>query len=192
MSMKVGVQKLHYALNTKDDATGVTYSASVALEKVGSVDIKPNSSTATYYADDGAAETATGLGDVTVTVDLKDLPLEAQAALLGHTLGTDGIMIKKATDVAPYIALGFYGTKANGEKRYKWLLKGKASIPEDNYKSKSDKVELQSQKIEFKFIKRDYDDAWDKTADSEATGFLPQTGTDWFDVTKTLNLPTTP
>ncbi len=113
---KVGLSNFYYALNTKDDNTGVTYSAPVKVAGIISADIKTGSDTATLFADNGPAETATALGEITVDIELKDLPLEAQAALLGHKI-TAGVMENHASDAAPDVAILFESLKSNGKKR---------------------------------------------------------------------------
>ena len=177
---KIGVSQFHYAKNTKDDTTGVTYDVLVAVKKLKEISIKTASDTATDYADNGPSDVASSLGEITVEISLSDLSLEDQAALLGHTI-TAGVMTYNADDTAPYVAIGFVGLKSNGKKRYVWLLKGQFQEPDDTYKTKGDKIEFQPQSITGKFVIRDFDGDWKKMADEDATGYLPATGTGWFE-----------
>jgi len=55
---------------------------------------------------------------------LKILTSTPRSVLLGHSV-TGGVLIKKSTDTAPYVALGFKSKKSNGSYRYVWLYKGK-------------------------------------------------------------------
>ena len=176
---KIGVSGFHYAKNTKDDAAGVTYAAPVAVKKLKEIIIKTASDTVTDYADNGPSEVASSLGEITVEISLSDLTLEDQAALLGHTIA-EGVMTYNADDTAPDVAIGFVGLKSNGKKRYVWLLKGKFQEPDDTYKTKGDKIEFQPQALTGKFVIRDFDGDWKKLADEDATGFLPETATNWF------------
>lgn len=176
---RVGVSNFYYALQTKDDVTGVTYAAPVRIPGLISVSISPASNTNTLYADNGPSEVAESLGDITVEVDLKDLTIEHQAALLGHTV-TAGVMTSANSDVAPYVAILFEGLKANGKKKFVKLLKGKFAIPNDSYETKKENVSFQTDKISGKFVARDYDGKWKLTAEEDATGYLEATGTGWF------------
>lgn len=176
---KVGLSNFYYALNTKDDNTGVTYSPPVKVAGIISADIKTGSDTATLFADNGPAETATALGEITVDIELKDLSLEAQAALLGHTI-TAGVMKNNADDVAPYVAIMFESLKSNGKKRFVKLLKGKFQEPDDTNKTKEDKIAFQTQKISGKFVIREFDGIWKETTDEDATGYVAATGTAWY------------
>jgi phi13 family phage major tail protein len=175
----VGLKDLHYALLTKDDSTGVTYSTPKKIIGAINAKISPKSNTETLYADDGPSETATALGEIDVELEVKDIPLSVQAELLGHTL-SNGVIVKKAEDVAPYVAIGFRSEKSNGKFRYKWLYKGKFSLPEEDYSTKEDKPKFQTPKIKATFIKREFDGAWEATGDEDETGFTA--GATWFDV----------
>ena len=92
-------------------------------------------------------------------------------------------MVSHVDDTAPYIALMFEGVgKTNGKKRYKKLLKGKASELDENYQSKSDKPNPQTDTINIKFLKRDYDGIWEKkkTADEDHPDYVPSIGAGWY------------
>ena len=176
---RVGVSNFYYALQTKDDVTGVTYAAPVRIPGLISVSISPASNTNTLYADNGPAEVAESLGEITVEIDLKDLTQEHQVALLGHT-ATGGVMTSAADDVAPYVAILFEGLKANGKKKFVKLLKGKFAIPNDSYETKKDSVTFQTDKISGKFVIRDYDSKWKYTAEEDAADYVASVGTNWF------------
>lgn len=179
MALKVGVSKLYYAVCTSDTVDGVTYGTPARLQKVASVDVKTGANTATFYADNGPAETATALGEITVDISLGDLTLDEQAILLGHSI-VGGVLQKHVDDTAPYIALMFEGLKSNGKKRFKKLLKGQFSEPDDSYKTKADKPEFQPMSITGKFVRRDYDGLWDKTADEDSIDYVASIGTNWY------------
>lgn len=168
---KVGVSKLHYAvMNTEDTATtAAVYGNPVAIPGLASVDVQAASETATLYADNGPYETATGMGEVTVSLDLADLEPEAQAALLGHTLNEDGTLDKKSTDVAPYVALMFEFLMANNKKRCVKLYKGKFSVPNDTGETKGATPNLQTQSISASFVQCKNDNRWESTKDFEPT-----------------------
>jgi phi13 family phage major tail protein len=175
----IGLSNFVYAIQTKDDATGATYDTPVLVPGITEASIKPKTETATLYADDGPAETASALGEIEVEINLADLDLDTQATLLGHTV-SNGVMTRKSTDIAPYVAIGFKSLKSNGKYRYKWLYKGRFVVPEQAYKTKEDKVEFQTAKITGIFVKRTFDNAWEKTGDEDATGWTETTGTSWF------------
>ena len=172
---KVGIQGFRYALQTADTVAALTYSDPVLVPGVVSVDIKTGKDTATLFADDGPFETASALGEITVDIELADLSLEVQAALLGHPL-TNGVLKPASADAAPYVAIGFVGTKANGKKRWVWLLKGQFGEPDDTYKSRTDKIEFQTAKISGKFVITTHNGQYKQVTDEDATGYVAASG----------------
>jgi phi13 family phage major tail protein len=175
----IGVSDFHYAILTKDDKTGTTYQTPVPVPGLVEINIKPKSESAILYADNGPAETATSLGEVEVDINLADLPLDTQAILLGHTIA-NGVLVRKSTDSAPYVAIGFKSLKSNGKSRFTWLYKGRFELPEMANKTKEDKVDFQTAKATAKFVKREYDNAWMKQADEDAERYTETTGANWF------------
>jgi len=179
-SVKVGLKDLYYAMLTKDDATGATYEAPALVAGAISAKISAKTDSVTLYADDTAFETASSLGEIDLELEMADLPLSVQAALLGHTVN-NGVLEATNTDVAPYVAVGFRALKSNGKYRYYWLLKGKFQIPDDESKTKEDKVSFQTAKLKGTFVCRVYDGKWKLVGDEDESGFA---ATGWFSNTK--------
>lgn len=178
MSVQVGLSDLHYAILKKDDKTGVEYDKPVRIAGAINAKISPKSSTETLYADDGPAETATALGETELELEVKDLPLEVQVALLGHKL-EKGVMISNSSDTAPYVAIGFRSLKSKGGYRYVWLLKGSFELPENDYKTKEDKPSFQTPKIKGTFVVREFDGDWRYTGDEDEPTF--EAASTWFE-----------
>lgn len=177
---QVGLKNLYYAL-LLTDSSGVqtTYGTPAIIAPVINAKIKPKSSSTVLYADDGADETATAVGETSLELETKNIPIAIQAILLGHT-SSGGVMTRKTTDTAPYVAIGFESVKSNGTKRYVWLFKGKFEVPEDDFQTKEDKVNFQTAKIMGTFVKRAYDDAYQKIADEEDANYVSSVGTNWY------------
>jgi len=177
--VQVGLKNLYYAVLTKDDATGVSYLAPVKIAGAINAKISPKSNTEVLYADDGPDETATALGEIDVEFEAKDISLTDQAALLGHSI-VGGVMLKKATDTAPYVALGFMSKKSNGQYRYIWLTKGMFALPDQEYATGEDKPKFQTPKLKGTFVKRAYDDLWQRIADEDHPDYVASIGANWF------------
>ena len=176
---KIGCDNFYYAPLTKDDSTGATYGEPVRIPGLMTINVQPASSNATLYADNGPAETASSLGKITVSLETKDLPLEHQAALLGHTV-TAGVMVSKTTDVAPYVAILFQSQKGSGGIIYKKYLKTRFSDPQDNNATKGENVTFQTPTITGEAVAREFDKEWKREADTEAKDYVETTGTSWF------------
>lgn len=179
MAALVGLKNLYYAIMTGDSDSGATYLAPVKIAGLIEAKIDPKTNTSTLYADDGPAETASVIGEVTIELKVSDLTLEAQAALLGQTV-VNGTVVRKTTDISPYVALGFVASKSNGKLRFTWMLKGKFEAPGSDHKTKEDKVDFQPQTIRGTFIRRDFDQGYMRLADEESPSFAASVGNNWF------------
>jgi phi13 family phage major tail protein len=190
-SIRVGLDNLYYALLLTDaSGTQTTYDMPVHIVNAVSADVQPKSNMGVFYADDGAAETATAIGEITVDFEVNSLPSSVVAALLGATIGADGTVLQKSTDNAPYVALGFRSLKANGKYRYKWLYKGKFQWVQEAYKTEAGTPSGQTEKISGTFIRRDYDNSMQITADEDDETFT--SGATWFNAVQEQDADTTP
>ena len=165
---KIGVEGLTIYPLTADSESELTYGSGTSVPGTVNIDISPATNSNTLYADNLAYETAVALGEISVTIELADLPKAVQAVLLGHTVDTTtGELICKASDVAPYVGIAFKALKGNGACRYVKLCKGRFSDSDDSYSTKTDTPEFQTQSITGTFIARQNDKQWKRTIDSD-------------------------
>lgn len=140
--------------------------------------INPTVNTQELYADDQLWESVSALGKIDVEVEAADIPLITRGKLTGSEV-KDGVLIEKASDKPPHVALGFKSQKSSGKYRYIWLLKGVAQPMAEDYSTKKDNVEHKTPRLKFVFMPRAYDSEWKRTADEEAAEFI---GADsWFE-----------
>lgn len=158
MATRIGCDNLVYALMTTEDTAteAPQYGAVKPATGVMHVNINPNASQETLFADDGPMESATTLGKIDVEIQKNELTPENKADLLGHTLDADGGLVYGDSDVPPYVAIGFRSLKSNGNYRYVWLYKGKFVDPEDNNETKGDGINFQTDTIKGQFVKLNY------------------------------------
>lgn len=179
----IGLKDVHYALLIKDDPTAVDnpiqYGESKFVKGAMSANINPNTSSATLFEDDGPGDVAATLGEITLELNLSDIPLSLQAIWLGHTF-EGGVLKRRADDVAPWLAIGFKTLKSNGAYRYMWLGKGKFAVPEEDYQTKGDSVEFKTPTITGAFAKRISDGEWERVADADEASFIPSMAVNWF------------
>lgn len=176
---KVGLEDLYYALLVSDASDGATYGTPVLMAPAITANINPNSNTGTLFADNKPLEVSSQLGNIELELNVADLPLTIQAAILGNDTVASGILYKKSTDTPPWLAIGFKSKKSNGSYRYVWLVKGKFMEPEDNSETQNDSVNFQTPTITGQFCARDYDDIWKKVADEDEATYT-NAGDTWF------------
>ena len=175
----IGLRDVHYAILQSDTSAGATYDTPERLVGAISANVNPNTSSATLFADDGPYDSASTLGEIELELNMADIPAVHGNKLLGHEY-KNGVLIKKASDQPPYVAVGYRSLKSNGAYRYTWLLKGKFTDGEQANNTKGDSIEYSTPTITGAFVKRDYDDAWQVEADSDDTNINPATISGWF------------
>ena len=158
MATRIGCDNLVYALMTTEDTatTAPVYGDVKPAIGVMSVNINPNGSQETLFADDGPMETASTLGRIEVEIQKNQLTSENKADLLGHAIDDKGAVVYADSDVAPWVAIGFRTLKSNGKYRYLWLYKGKFTEPEDNNETKGDSINFQADTINGQFARLNY------------------------------------
>lgn len=167
-SATTGIKKLVYAIMT-DEATE-TYGAVKTAPPLISFKVDPKSEMGMLYADNSVVESASELGDIGVEVETQDVPLEVQADWLGHTLDqANGVLNYNKDDKAPYLAVGYQRTKANGKNRFVWLYKVKFSEIAEEGKTKEGKPQFITPKISGIAIANKNGD-WRKVADDDTKG----------------------
>jgi len=191
MATRIGCDNLVYALMTTEDTakTAPAYGEVKSAPGVISVNINPNSSQETLFADDGPMETATTLGKIDVEINKAELTTENKADLLGHQIDANGGVVYGDSDVPPWVAIGFRTLKSNGNYRYVWLYKGKFTDPEDNNETKGDSINFQTDTISGQFVKLNNQiningqlkRLWKYEIDGDNTDADPDTISSWFD-----------
>lgn len=152
---KIGISNFHYAKQTAEETAlaDATYGATTAVPGLVSVEVSNEAQSNTLYADNGPYETASSMGAINVSIDLADLPLSVQGDLLGHSYDTTNkVLVKKANDVAPYVAILFEFAMGNGSTRCVKLYKGKFAEPTDSGQTKGENVEFQTSQITAQFV----------------------------------------
>lgn len=158
MATRIGCDNLVYAIQTTEDtpASAPVYATPKSAPGVIHVNINPNGSLETLFADDGPYESAATLGKIEVEIEKNALTTENKADLLGHTIDGAGGIVFGDSDVPPFVAIGFRTLKSNGKYRYVWLYKGKFIDPEDNNETKGDGISFQTDTITGQFVKLTY------------------------------------
>ena len=158
MATRIGCDNLVYAKMTTEDTASAApvYGEVTKAPGVMSININPNGSLETLFADDGPMETATTLGKIDVEIQKNELTTQNKADLLGHEIDGKGAVVYGDSDVPPYVAIGFRTLKSNGKYRYVWLYKGKFTEPEDANETKGDSINFQSDTISGQFTKLNF------------------------------------
>ncbi|NLV23138.1 MAG: hypothetical protein GXY49_14365 [Syntrophomonadaceae bacterium] len=168
---RVGLRDVIFWKLTEDNATTLTYAAAAEPETLDAIDVKlthNNTDPDVLYANDVENDVLYPDTDITMTLEVKDLPLSLRAKLLGYTVDNKGVVIEEAGVTPPYYAMGFKSERRNGEDRLIWLLKGRAQPPDDTYRTKEGAtINRQNETLTMTFIKRTKDELYKYQLDSE-------------------------
>lgn len=147
---KIGLQNFLYGVLTEASDGTATYGAGIKPGKAVSCNVSISSNDAKLYADDGLAESDTSFQSGTVSMEVDNADITTQSTLLGHAISGEE-MVRKATDVAPYVGLGRIVTKmVGGSYQYKveFLSKVKFSEPSQENTTKGESVEFGTTTLE--------------------------------------------
>ncbi|MBR3746930.1 MAG: hypothetical protein IKN27_08230 [Selenomonadaceae bacterium] len=176
-----GLKDVYYAVMTDDDAVnGATYGTPVKLGHAISMDIQPNTESATLYGDNRAIATKTKLKEITVTIETSDIPLKDRAIMLGHTTDSStGKVTVKGDDKAVYVAILFAATTAEDTTQYYKFLKGKFAPSQQQIETEGEGINWQTPTMEGTFIARSSDGKIYEMVDSADSGAATLIN-DWF------------
>ena len=158
MATRIGCDNLVYAIMKTEETADAApvYDTVVPAPGVMSLNINPNGSQETLFADDGPMEVASTLGNIEVEIQKNELTTQNKADLLGHVIDGKGALVYGDSDIPPWVAIGFRTLKSNGKYRYVWLYKGKFNEPEDANETKGDSINFQTDTISGQFTRLNY------------------------------------
>lgn len=169
----IGLRDVVFCILEEDSSEKTTYGAVEKL--VGAVSMslgEQNGEADVQYCDDGEFDAVYPDPEFSGDLTLADLPPAQAAKLLGARMDSNGVLIRRAGDKPPYIALGFKSLKANNVDRFVWLYKGRGSIQNEEYATKQGTdLTRQNAKITMTFVKRLSDGAWKATVDTDEPRF---------------------
>ncbi len=174
----IGVKNVVLAQITADTPEALTYDENL-LEVRGAINITANNANSDpdiQHADDIEWDALYPDPEVEITIEWANLPAAAQAAILGSTVDTNGVVIKAANDTPPYFAIGFESVKSGaGNGRKVWFYKCRPSRMDESFATKQGTtINRQTNSVKFTAIKRTHDGKYCSVCDSD-------TGADAYD-----------
>ena len=147
---KIGLSNLIWSRLTEGDNGTPSYDGAKSLGKAVSANVSITNNSATLYADNVLAESDTSFQSGTITCGVDEDADATFAPLLGHEI-TEGVVVKKSTDVSPYVGVGRIITKmVSGVLYYKAevLFKVKFAEPSQDDTTKGESIEFNTSEIE--------------------------------------------
>lgn len=173
MSNFISVDNLCYAVMTgKDSKSLPAYESPKLFTPAAKIDVDPSNSQVPYYADGENQEMAQLMTNGKVTIQGAIITLSTQADIYGHKLDGKGGLIYNRDDKAPYLAVFYRRTKANGKFRYILLYKCMFTDTKDAAATSDTAVKAQDDTIEGTFFTRICDGNWKHVVDDEEQGYI--------------------
>ena len=147
---KIGLSNLIWSKLTEASNGTPSYDGAKSLGKAVSANVSITNNSATLYADNVLAESDTSFQSGTITCGVDEDADATFAPLLGHEI-TEGVVVKKSTDVSPYVGVGRIITKmVSGVLYYKAevLFKVKFAEPSQDNNTKGESIEFGTSEIE--------------------------------------------
>ena len=163
----VGVDMLHYA-KVSTDSTG-NYSVDKIKKVPGTTEsgFNMNGQISTFYADNGAYDTATAVGDFDVSIACADVTPEMQSDMYGFDYNEETGELSGSDINAPYVAVLYRIQKSNGAYRYVKIFKAKAVPNEEKAQTKGGSINFQTNGFTLKAAKRLKDGLYFRKLDSD-------------------------
>lgn len=158
---RIGLKNFRYSLLDENEKVKEPKTLGKAIDCKVSLELN----SAELYGDDGLCESDYTFNKGTVTITVDDDDDTILAPLLGHKISEDGEIVRKDTDVAPYIAFGRILTKIVGgvykyKVEYLSKVKFKDTMPDEATKGES--IEFTTVSIEGS-VMRKADGEWSKS-----------------------------
>lgn len=158
---RIGLKNFRYSLLDENEKVKEPKTLGKAIDCKVSLELN----SAELYGDDGLCESDYTFNKGTVTITVDDDDDTILAPLLGHDISEDGEIVRKDTDVAPYIAFGRILTKIVGgvykyKVEYLSKVKFKDTMPDEATKGES--IEFTTVSIEGS-VMRKTDGEWSKS-----------------------------
>lgn len=148
---KIGLNNFRYAILIEAPDGTPSYSGAKKPAKAISCNVDVSNNDAKLYADDVLVESDTSFNNGTVTIGIDKTDNTTMADLLGHAVDVSGEMVRKTTDVAPYVGLGRIITEmVNNVLQYRVeiLYKCKFQEPSQEDETRGESVQFNTYELE--------------------------------------------
>lgn len=176
-----GIRGLVVAKLTTDNAETLAYGTVKKLAGVARLTRTTENSSEAHYYDNGPAIVIDSVGADTVECECSAFEEDILAEITGQyydsTLGT----LVEGNAEPPYFAVGYITKDTDGNERWVWRHKVKASIPDVEHKSKDNSTDANGQTITFTGVNTEH--VFTKTGES-ATAVVHKAETGLFTETE--------
>lgn len=176
-SSRIGLRdvKIAWLTDATDTATvpaAYTLESTTTLEAIDAQISRGTADPDVQYADDIESDVLYPDPEITISLEVKEVPLALQKLLFGQgAVDGNGVYKYESGKTPPYFALGFKSAKRSGADRFVWYYKCRAKPMDETFHTKEGgTITRQQDKLEITAIKRTYDNYVSVKVDSDAVG----------------------
>ncbi len=151
-----GIEGLVYAELIKDTSSEIQYGPVKELAGVATLSKEVETNTETHYYDNKPAVVIDSNGADTVTINISALDDKTLADITGQTYDEAKKMLVEGAREQKYFAIGYKTKMTDGSEKYVWRLKGKFSVPNEEYNTEDDGTDANGQELTFTGIETDH------------------------------------
>lgn len=146
----VGVDSLHYAIVTKDDADGYVADTPEYLAPAAEIAAETETNNTPTYYDNKPGNNYVSEGVTTLTITVSGIPGKLAAKLLGKDFdAVSGRVMDGGIPNPPDVALGYRAGIGKSDYRYSWYLKGTFSGGAEEAATKAADVDIRTYELTF-------------------------------------------
>jgi len=152
----IGLDSLYVAELIGDSASSYSADTPAYLAPAAEASATPSVNQETQYADDAPFDVLHAEGDTIITMRVTGMPPEMLAAITGNAFDATTGRFYDYGAQPPEYALGFRSLKSNGSYRYYWYLKGRFTVPPEQFQTKGESPAPQTIELTYTAIKTVY------------------------------------
>ncbi|MCQ2609196.1 MAG: InlB B-repeat-containing protein [Lachnospiraceae bacterium] len=180
-----GIEGLVYAELLKDTDNEIQFGPVKKLAGVATLAKEVETNTETHYYDNKPAVVIDSNGPDTVTINTSALDVKTLADITGQKYVEEKKMLVEGKREQKYFAIGYKTKMTDGSERYVWRLKGKFSVPNEEYNTEDDGTDANGQELTYTGIETNH--KFSSTGDSAKSINIDKTvaGDNFFEEVKT-------
>ena len=159
MSVKIGLDELHFAEITEDENGYESYGIPQRIAGAITASLAINTAETQLRADGECIDTVTVFDGGTISINVCDIGADIAAKLLGARIDKNGVLVQAKENKPKAVAIGFRSLKSDGNYKFVWLYRVVFGVPATEHNTNGETVSFTTQRIEGKIYRRNRPDS---------------------------------
>ena len=159
MSVKIGLDELHFAAITEDANGYESYGIPQRIAGAITASLAINTTETQLRADGECIDTVTVFDGGTISINVCDIGADIAAKLLGARIDKNGVLVQAKENKPKAVAIGFRSLKSDGNYKFVWLYRVVFGVPASDHSTNGETVNFTTEKLEGKIYRRNRPDS---------------------------------